>query len=130
MCVSKPKIPKPAAVIERQAYRTAAPRDSVGGTDANARRRRLQGIATSSQGDVSAASTTRNVMGGDTPLNPVIGGGGGSSVAVGPASGGAAVPIIAPPALQALARAQGYNPRWKAGEVSGKHGGFNYMSQA
>jgi hypothetical protein len=88
MCTSKPKIPAPTPVIERQAYRSPAPREGVSSGDPS-RRRRIAGMATSPQGLTSEASTTRRVrMGGDDPLNPTLGG---SSSAPNPGS------IIVPP---------------------------------
>lgn len=83
MCTSTPKVPKPTPVIERQAYRSPAPRESLGSPDAiGARRRKMAGIETSALGVTDPASTTRNVLGG-APLSPSIGGGGGSPVTPG-----------------------------------------------
>lgn len=102
MCPSKPKVPKPTPVIQRQAYRSPPPRSSVGsGTD---RQRRIPGVVTSTQGDTSTASTTRNAMGGDQQLSPSIGGGNGASVGAAPAPTGGVVVTLPPgPAVQAAA---------------------------
>lgn len=74
MCLSKPKVPAPAPVIERQAYRDPAPRESLASTDPNMRRR-LMGVMTSAQGVTDTASTTRQVFGGDQTMGVNIGGG-------------------------------------------------------
>lgn len=76
MCTSKPKIPAPTPVIERQAYKSPVSRASLSsGTDPNARRRLIAGVATSAQGVLEPASTTRRVkVGGDTPMMPSLGG--------------------------------------------------------
>ena len=74
MCVSKPKIPAPTPVVERQPYKNAPSRESLGGAgfDEN-RRRMIAGIATSAQGVASPASTTKRVMaGGDQQLMPLL----------------------------------------------------------
>lgn len=109
MCTSKPKIPAPTPVIERQAYRNPSPRESVaGGPDAAARRRRVAGMATSSQGDTSQASTTRRVkMGGDDPLTATLGGGGASVTTPAP-SPDPAGPVSAPQTTPAANRTQNY----------------------
>lgn len=87
MCTSKPKVPKPEPVIQRQAYSLPKPRGSESSSAGDAaRRRRLMGVATSSQGILDPASTTRSVLGGEA-IQPSIGGGGGASVvAAAPAS--------------------------------------------
>jgi hypothetical protein len=96
MCMSKPKVPKPQPVIERQAYRSPVPRESLGSDDAD-RRRRLMGVETGAGGVTGAASTTGRVQfGGDTPMNPTIGGGGGSPIAVSPAAAAIAAATPAP----------------------------------
>ena len=75
MCVSKPKIPTPTPVVERQAYKNAPSRGSLSTGDSEARRRLIAGVATSAQGVAGPASTTKRVMaGGDTPMGAVLGG--------------------------------------------------------
>lgn len=57
----------------------------------------MAGIATSAQGDTSAASTTRSVLGGSDQLGTNLGGGGGSSVVAAPAPAApSAGPVQAP----------------------------------
>lgn len=75
MCTSKPKIPAPTPVIERQAYKSAPSRESLSsGNDPNARRRALAGVETSARGVLEPASTTRRVRaGGDQDILPVFG---------------------------------------------------------
>lgn len=75
MCVSKPKIPTPTPVVERQAYKNAPSRGSLSTGDSEARRRLIAGVATSAQGVTSPASTTKRVRaGGDQNVTPVLGG--------------------------------------------------------
>lgn len=75
MC-SRPSIPTPEPVIQRQAYRSPTPRGSSG-DPGDARRRRIAGMETSTQGVTDEASTTRRVkMGGDNSMMPALGGGG------------------------------------------------------
>lgn len=75
MCVSKPKIPTPTPVVERQAYKNAPSRASLSSGDSEARRRLIAGVATSAQGVQNPASTTKRVRaGGDQPLGSVLGG--------------------------------------------------------
>lgn len=75
MCMSRPKVPAPTPVIERQPYKNAPSRGSLSADDNGQRRRQLSGVATSAQGILEAASTTKRVkMGGDQLLNPSIGG--------------------------------------------------------
>ena len=75
MCVSKPKVPTPTPVIERQAYKSAPSRASLGTDNNESRRRMIAGVATSAQGVTEAASTTKRVRtGGDQQLNPSLGG--------------------------------------------------------
>ena len=89
MCLSKPKIPQPAPVIERQPYKNPAPFSSFfDPTSADARRRLIAGIVTGPQGDTSQASTTRGVV--PPGSNSALGGGsvsdtlgGGASMAPG-----------------------------------------------
>lgn len=112
MCASKPKVPKPAPVIQRQAYRSPAPRDTVASSDPN-RRRRIPGVATSAQGDTSIASTTRKSLGGDQALNPSIGGGNGAGVASGVTQPSPSTGVA--PVIQAVANKRGRPPSWKLG---------------
>lgn len=102
MCMSKPKVPTPTAVIERQPYKNAPSRASLASGDSEMRRRMIAGIATSAQGVPSAASTTKRVMaGGDQVLAPVLTSGGSNPTAVlpspdpvstGPTQGGQTTP--------------------------------------
>jgi len=88
MCVSKPKIPAPTPVIERQAYKNAPSRASLASDDNETRRRAIAGILTSAQGVGEQSSTTKRVRaGGDQNINPIIGGGGGSVTPAAPISG-------------------------------------------
>lgn len=93
MCVSKPKISAPTAVVERQPYKNATPREALAGTgDAEARRRMIAGVATSARGIAEPASTTKRVRaGGDAPIMPLIGG------APAPLTGAASAPAPSPP---------------------------------
>lgn len=119
MCTSKPKVPKAAPVIQRQAYKSPAPRESLSSGDASAgaSRRRIPGLATSAQGDASTASTTRSAFGGDA-INPVIGGGGGAStVSAPPAIGAVVSPVTA--AVQAYAANRAKPMRTKFGNLGG-----------
>lgn len=94
--MSKPKVPTPTAVIERQPYKNAPSRASLSsGGDGEMRRRMIAGIATSAQGVPGPASTTKRVMaGGDQVLAPVLSGAGSNPTAVsdpvgaGPTQGG------------------------------------------
>lgn len=80
-------MPAPTPVIQRQAYRSPAPRGSVASDDGAERKRRIAGLATTSQGLTDEASTTKRVkMGGNDALNPSIGGGGGSAALAAAAS--------------------------------------------
>lgn len=77
MCVSKPKIPAPVAVIERQPYKSPVSRSSLSSGDSEQRRRMIAGVATSATGVAEAASTTKRVRaGGDQPIMPVLTSGG------------------------------------------------------
>lgn len=100
MCLGSPKVPQPAPVVERQAYKTPAAFDSYSSqTDLDARRRMIAGVVTGSQGDASVASTTKNpqpnqALGGGV-ANDQIGGGSTSapgSLLGGGGSAGAALP--------------------------------------
>lgn len=71
MCTSKPKIPTPAPVIERQAYKDPASRESLTGANPDRVRRAMMGVMTSAQGVKGPASTTKRVkLGGDQNLAP------------------------------------------------------------
>lgn len=75
MCLSKPKIPTPTAVVERQAYKNAPSRASLSTGDSETRRRVIAGVATSANGVANPASTTKRVRtGGDQPLGSVLSG--------------------------------------------------------
>lgn len=98
MCMSRPKVPAPTPIVERQAYKTAPSRSSLYGGNSEARRRTIAGVVTSAQGLLEPASTTKRVMaGGDQIINPVIGGSGPSPTAVLPApAASSAGPTYAP----------------------------------
>jgi len=106
MCVSKPKVPKPPAVIERQPYKMPAARNSVDTGDPNRRRLMMAGVTNpgGAQGDTSVASTTANPLGAQTlgggPPLPL--GGGVSTTAAQPILTGS--PTAAPTATNAAAR--------------------------
>ena len=72
MCTSKPKIPTPAPVIERQPYKDPVSRASLAPAGASDRMRRaMMGVLTSAQGVKGPASTTKRVkLGGDQNLAP------------------------------------------------------------
>lgn len=91
MCVSKPKVPKPTPVVERQAYKSAPSRDSLSsGTDPSLRQRMIAGVATSARGVLEPASTTnRSQFGGDQVLAPLLSGGGAGGGFGAPAPSGA-----------------------------------------
>lgn len=88
-------------------------------------RRRAMGVVTSSQGDTSQASTTRNVLGGDQPLNPSIGGG-----TVSPAPMPAVVQAAAQMGQRAVqtARRQGASPKAILG-LSAIYPTANYLAR-
>lgn len=89
MCMSRPKVPAPTPVIERQPYKTAPSRASLSGDNNESRRRMIAGVATGAMGLLEPASTTKKVRaGGDQQINPVIGGSG-PSPAVAPVSSAA-----------------------------------------
>ena len=71
MCMSKPKVPAPTPVIERQPYKNAPSRASLSsGMD---RPRQIPGVVTSARGVLEPASTTKRVMmGGDQQINPLL----------------------------------------------------------
>ena len=71
MCASKPKVPAPTPVIERQPYKNAPSRESLSsGLD---RPRQIAGVVTSARGVLEPASTTKRVMmGGDQQINPTL----------------------------------------------------------
>ena len=77
---NKPKVPEPEKVVQRQGYKDPVSRASLSSDDAETRRRMIAGVVTGARGVENMASTTRGVraLGGDQPLNPLLGGGGGS----------------------------------------------------
>lgn len=104
MC-SKPKVPAPTAVIERQPYKSPNTREALaGGGDNEARRRLIAGIATSARGLTEPASTTKRVRaGGDAPIMPLMGGGSASTTGAAPAPAPSPAPVAATPAAVAAA---------------------------
>lgn len=120
MCVSKPKVPAPTPVVERQEYKNAPSRASLASDSSADRRRLIPGIATSAQGVTTQASTTKRVKaGGDQQINPVLGGSGSSGPSVVETGGGAPSPVrggqnkaAAASSNQATSFTPGIMPMW------------------
>lgn len=89
-------MPAPTPVIERQPYKNAPSRASLGSMSGGSDFTRfIPGIVTSPRGILEPASTTKRVMaGGDQLVNPLLGGAGPSPTVLTP--GGSASPAPAP----------------------------------